>query len=477
MDFYQELLLTGLISVLIAFLIGKIASIPVDDDEETDLASSAHIAAGSSANAVSVHPIAEKEIERNSPPGDACPSGVSFDDSDQAEALCFEVEPQRLDLEKEEFSKEVEVGASKVDESSTKKVGDFVKKEEISVRDEKVLDSCGENAVENEDASAMDEKDGLLLHGEDDWEGIECSDLEKLFGVAAEFVASEKGGNAVCKLSNEVQLQLYGLHKVATEGPCYGPKPMALMVSARSKWLMLSLDDAGFDYHGPVLQTSVGAVGRCAKPGDNQTCHAAHVASRVAVVASLSMSVISLADVAQESQDAHRSYLDVHGSSDNLLEHERPSRIYFPRHAWQRLGNMSPGAAMEEYISLLANSIPGWIVHQTMAQPKDNDCKDPGAVEISQVDHNDLRSPSHSNSGTERLVGDSYPVKDATDAVATDPKFLNDAVPCRPALTNKSGILKSLLANQTKTFMELDLLYIVCVSIADLAMFQFSLSM
>ncbi|XP_042419286.1 acyl-CoA-binding domain-containing protein 3-like [Zingiber officinale] len=333
MDFYQELLLTGLISVLIAFLIGKIASIPVDDDEETDLASSAHIAAGSSANAVSVHPIAEKEIERNSPPGDACPSGVSFDDSDQAEALCFEVELQRLDLEKEEFSKEVEVGASKVDESSTKKVGDFVKKEELSVRDEKVLDSCGENAVENEDASAMDEKDGLLLHGEDDWEGIECSDLEKLFGVAAEFVASEKGGNAVCKLSNEVQLQLYGLHKVATEGPCYGPKPMALMGSARSKW-----------------------------------------------------------------------------------------------HAWQRLGNISPEAAMEEYISLLANSIPGWIVHQTMAQPKDNDCKDPGAVEISQVDHNDLRSPSHSNSGTERLVGDSYPVKDATDAVATDPKFLNDGL-------------------------------------------------
>ncbi|XP_074582187.1 uncharacterized protein LOC141838566 isoform X2 [Curcuma longa] len=329
MDFYQELLLTGLISVLIAFLIGKIASIPVDDDEEeTDLASPAHIAAGSSAYAVSVHPIAGKEIERNSPPGVASPSGVSFDDSDQAESLCFEVEPQRLDLEKEEFSKEVEVDASKMDESSTEKVGDFVNKEEISVRDEKVeekvLESGGETEVENEDASAMDEKDGLLLHGEDDWEGIECSDLEKLFGVAAEFVASEKGGNAVCKLSNKVQLQLYGLHKVATEGPCYEPKPMALMVAARSKW-----------------------------------------------------------------------------------------------HAWQRLGNMSPETAMEEYISLLTNSIPGW-----MAQPKDNDCKDPVAVDISQVDRHDLRDWPL----TCRLVGDSYPVQDATDAVVTGPKFLKDGL-------------------------------------------------
>nr|CAD1830474.1 unnamed protein product [Ananas comosus var. bracteatus] len=31
-------------------------------------------------------------------------------------------------------------------------------------------------------------------------------------------------------------MKLYGLYKVATEGPCYEPQPMALKLSARTKW-------------------------------------------------------------------------------------------------------------------------------------------------------------------------------------------------------------------------------------------------
>ncbi|CAH9069226.1 unnamed protein product [Cuscuta europaea] len=31
-------------------------------------------------------------------------------------------------------------------------------------------------------------------------------------------------------------MQLYGLHKVATEGPCCTPQPMAFKLSARAKW-------------------------------------------------------------------------------------------------------------------------------------------------------------------------------------------------------------------------------------------------
>ena len=30
------------------------------------------------------------------------------------------------------------------------------------------------------------------------------------------------------------------------------------------------------------------------------------------------------------------------------------------RHAWQQLGNMNPEVAMEQYINLLSDSIPGW---------------------------------------------------------------------------------------------------------------------
>lgn len=77
---------------------------------------------------------------------------------------------------------------------------------------------------------------GSLLNEEDDWEGIEKSDLEKLFGTATAYVGSGSGGDALSRLSSDVQMQLYGLQKVATEGPCYESQPLALKVSARAKW-------------------------------------------------------------------------------------------------------------------------------------------------------------------------------------------------------------------------------------------------
>ena len=35
---------------------------------------------------------------------------------------------------------------------------------------------------------------------------------------------------------NELQLQLYGLYKIATEGGCTAPQPSALKMTARAKW-------------------------------------------------------------------------------------------------------------------------------------------------------------------------------------------------------------------------------------------------
>ncbi|KAL4583440.1 hypothetical protein LXL04_008013 [Taraxacum kok-saghyz] len=77
------------------------------------------------------------------------------------------------------------------------------------------------------------EKEGLISEEEDsddDWEGIERSDLEKVFAMAADY------GKEDDRLTSDIQMQLYGLHKVATEGPCHEPQPMALKLSARSKW-------------------------------------------------------------------------------------------------------------------------------------------------------------------------------------------------------------------------------------------------
>ncbi|KAL6587680.1 hypothetical protein OROMI_000658 [Orobanche minor] len=65
------------------------------------------------------------------------------------------------------------------------------------------------------------------------WEGIERTELEKIFGEAVVYVSCNNGDDGI---HEDVKLELYGLLKIALEGPCCGSRPMALKVSARSKW-------------------------------------------------------------------------------------------------------------------------------------------------------------------------------------------------------------------------------------------------
>ncbi|KAB2014070.1 hypothetical protein ERO13_D09G180200v2 [Gossypium hirsutum] len=71
---------------------------------------------------------------------------------------------------------------------------------------------------------------------DDDWEGVECTELDDAFSAATAFVAAAAADRLSQKVPNEVQLQLYGLYKVATEGPCTAPQPSALKMTARAKW-------------------------------------------------------------------------------------------------------------------------------------------------------------------------------------------------------------------------------------------------
>lgn len=122
------------------------------------------------------------------------------------------------------------------------------------------------------DESSMNEEIGEnkgSVVDEDDWEGIESTELERRFGAAVVFVGSKSNAN----LSNDVKMKLHGYHRIATQGPCHEPQPMALKFSARAKWI-----------------------------------------------------------------------------------------------AWRQLGIMSPEEAMEQYISLLSENIPDWIVEN----PYDN---------------------------------------------------------------------------------------------------------
>ncbi|XP_016441550.1 uncharacterized protein LOC107767141 isoform X1 [Nicotiana tabacum] len=87
----------------------------------------------------------------------------------------------------------------------------------------------GAGNLEKQDVLVEEDDKGLL----EDWEGIERTDLEKQFGAAVVFVDSKKNDEV---LDNELKMKLYGLHKIATEGPCYGPQPMPFKLSARAKW-------------------------------------------------------------------------------------------------------------------------------------------------------------------------------------------------------------------------------------------------
>ncbi|XP_039134462.1 LOW QUALITY PROTEIN: acyl-CoA-binding domain-containing protein 1-like [Dioscorea cayenensis subsp. rotundata] len=85
--------------------------------------------------------------------------------------------------------------------------------------------------VSVKEASLRGESDG-----DDDWEGIESTELDEAFSAATTFVAAAAADRMASKVSNELQLQLYGLYKVAIEGPCTTPQPSAIKMTARAKW-------------------------------------------------------------------------------------------------------------------------------------------------------------------------------------------------------------------------------------------------
>ncbi|KAL8034295.1 hypothetical protein ABFX02_12G018900 [Erythranthe guttata] len=105
-------------------------------------------------------------------------------------------------------------------------------------------DSCSEcSGTSENDVDDICETSGIIEdsgdnNGEgeeefvDDWEGIETTELEKIFGEALVFASSKSNSDRI----GDLKLQLYGLQKVALDGPCHESPPMAFKISARSKW-------------------------------------------------------------------------------------------------------------------------------------------------------------------------------------------------------------------------------------------------
>lgn len=106
-------------------------------------------------------------------------------------------------------------------------------------------EECGKNGGSRfvEESAGASEKQELLKGesslGDDDdsdWEGIESTELDETFSASTAFVAATAADRTSAKVSSDVQLQLYGLYKIATEGPCTAPQPSALKITARAKW-------------------------------------------------------------------------------------------------------------------------------------------------------------------------------------------------------------------------------------------------
>ncbi|XP_019086770.1 PREDICTED: acyl-CoA-binding domain-containing protein 3-like isoform X2 [Camelina sativa] len=137
--------------------------------------------------------------------------------------------------EREDRSESTELGRSGCVENEESggdvvvaEVEDEVRVEETNTVAETEIDTEGADQEKEELSIEEDDDDD-----DDDWEGIERSELEKSFAAAANLL--QKSGKSE-DIGAESKMDLYGLHKIATEGPCREPQPMAVMVSARAKW-------------------------------------------------------------------------------------------------------------------------------------------------------------------------------------------------------------------------------------------------
>ncbi|KAL4574747.1 hypothetical protein LXL04_021583 [Taraxacum kok-saghyz] len=111
-----------------------------------------------------------------------------------------------------------------------------------SAEDDKISDAefAGKRITSGEEEPLVDQQKKVADTGSDsdgDWEGVESTELDEAFCAASAFVAAAAvADRSFPKLSNENKLQLYGLYKIATEGPCTVPQPSAIKMNARVKW-------------------------------------------------------------------------------------------------------------------------------------------------------------------------------------------------------------------------------------------------
>ncbi|XP_030537946.1 acyl-CoA-binding domain-containing protein 3 [Rhodamnia argentea] len=275
MEWVHELFATAVLAVLFSFVVAKLVSVAMAGDDVRDSESEP----GKGVDRVSVAEDVKFEEARLSSRGSESEKGVEFVQETAGKVDRFEegavsaeeaVEPVRrggeIGAERDEavaessvavelpaVSKEEEeesVGASEliVEKEGECRSGGAKEDDHLPLLEGKDEESqphepkCSETARAEQSEHEQEQIDketevfGVDSDDDDGWEGIERSELEKKFAVAAKYVDPANMDDRVGSVGGDVKMQLYGLHKVATEGPCHEPQPMALMVSARAKW-------------------------------------------------------------------------------------------------------------------------------------------------------------------------------------------------------------------------------------------------
>ncbi|XP_034897237.1 acyl-CoA-binding domain-containing protein 3 [Populus alba] len=304
MELVKELLVTGVVAVLFSFLIAKLVSLAASGgDSSSKNANREVITAAEIVGEEEGKVITEELRFRERLQVDVLKTETKTEFVEQAtekidefitESFDFENvneaanrEEILLEIEARELAQELIEAILREEEHKLKGAFDNEEVKHVnlssSINKNREDESVGIelDVVETDSKEKMNEIE-VNDDEDDDWEGIERSELETMFGEAARFVvdSGDKDGRFAGG-GSDVQMELYGLHKVATEGPCLQKPPMALKVSARAKW-----------------------------------------------------------------------------------------------NAWQRLGNMSPEAAMEQYIGLVSDRAPGWMEDKPGGDSK------PGSSEV-----------------------------------------------------------------------------------------------
>ncbi|XP_039000764.1 acyl-CoA-binding domain-containing protein 3-like isoform X2 [Hibiscus syriacus] len=212
MEIFLELLSTFFCSFIISFVLSKLLSFSSIIDQHLEILSRSHM---------EITTESEKHVFE-------CEKGIGF----VSEAVKIDAFGESVEeIDHEEFLDGSD-GSREVKEGTVEGEENFV-----SETTEIELAKEDEEEIEVLECEKEDGKD-CLMEGlsDDDWEGIERNELEKDFGKAVNFLEYKSSANKDIKLGNDLEMQLYGLHKIATEGPCYEPQPTALKFSSREKW-------------------------------------------------------------------------------------------------------------------------------------------------------------------------------------------------------------------------------------------------